>query len=105
MRHYFKTFTASGADLTSANHGLYEHDTVVFETSSALPTEFSLLTTYYVVQEGITEDTFQVSASEDGTPITTTGAGTGTHKFLKTNRDAFTVPSDRTIGTASGRLY
>lgn len=85
-KYNFTTFTASGATLTSTAHELYTDDTIVLETTSALPAGLAIKTTYYVAYNGITADTFQISASKGGDPITTTDGGTGTHSFLKTNR-------------------
>jgi hypothetical protein len=90
-RNYWVTFTASGASLTSVNHELYVDDTVEFATTSALPTGLSADTKYYVVVDGLTENVFQVSATKGGDPIVTTGAGTGTQTFLKTNRARLSV--------------
>ena len=98
----FTTFTVTIADpavFTSTAHELYTGDTVVLETTGALPTGLAVKTTYYVVYNGITADTFQLARSPVGnmsgnlsgnfagaTPLATTGSQSGTHKFLKTNR-------------------
>lgn len=87
-RHQFITFTVTVADpavFTSTAHELYAGDTVWFETTGALPTGLSVDTTYYVIRNGITANTFQVSTSEDGDPVATTGTQSGTHSFIKTN--------------------
>jgi translation initiation factor RLI1 len=84
-KYYWVSFTASGAVLTSVAHNLYVDDTVMFATTVTLPTGLSANTTYYVVSDGLTADTFGVSATKRGTVITTTGAGSGTNTFLKTN--------------------
>ena len=63
-KYSFTTFTvtiASPAVFTSTAHELYEGDTIILETTGALPTGLALLTTYYVVYNGITADTFQIS--------------------------------------------
>jgi len=88
-KHNFKTFTVTIADpavFTSTEHELYTDDTIVLETTGALPTGLSTETTYYVVYNGITANTFQVSATKGGEPIVTTGSQSGTHSYLKTNR-------------------
>jgi len=88
-KQYFQTFTATGADpavFSLTDHGLYEGDKLRFETSDTLPAGLSLLSDYYVVYNGITTDTFQVSSSKSGTPVATTDTGTGTHKLIKRNR-------------------
>jgi len=88
-RFSFTTFTVTVADpavFTSAAHELYTDDTVVLETTGALPAGLAVKTTYYVVYNGITANTFQLSTLKGGTPIVTTGTQSGTHTFLKTNR-------------------
>ena len=101
MRYYFTTFTVTIADpgvFTCADHGLYPGDEVILETTGALPTGLSEDTKYYVVRQGITENTFQLSASKndanDATAITTTGTQSGTHTFLKVNIDRL-IPSNK----------
>lgn len=84
-KFYWTTFTASGAVLTSAEHELYVDDTVEFASTVTLPTGLSTNTTYYVVVDGLTADTFEVSATKGGDPITTAG-GAGIYSFIKTNR-------------------
>jgi len=89
-KYNFLAFTASGANLTSTAHELYTDDTVVLETTGTLPAGLAVKTTYYVVYNGITADTFQISANRGGEPITTTDGGTGDHTYLKTNRARLT---------------
>jgi len=87
-RFLFTTFTVTVADpavFTSSNHELYTDDTLILETTGALPTGLVVDTVYYVVRNGITADTFQLSASQGGDPIVTTGTQSGTHSYLKTN--------------------
>jgi len=82
----FTTVTISGATFTCNNHELKENDTIVLGTTGALPTGIAADTTYYVVKDAITDNTFEISASKGGDSITTTGgAGTGAHSFIKTN--------------------
>ena len=88
-KHNFITFTVTVADpavFTSAVHELYAGDTVWLETTGALPTGLEVDTTYFVVLNGITADTFQLSSWRNGTPIETTGTQSGTHSFVKTNK-------------------
>ena len=92
-RHLFIVFTVSKADpavFTSVAHELTEEDTVWLETSGALYTGLDEDTTYYVIRNGITADTFQLSTTRGGDPIETTGSQSGVHKFIKTNRAALT---------------
>lgn len=71
---------------TQTAHGLVLNDQVVFSTTGALPTGLTAGTTYYVISGGLTADEFQVSATEGGTAITTTGSQSGVHTMVKTNR-------------------
>lgn len=87
-RFNFITFTVTVADpavFTSAIHELCEGDTIWLETTGALPTGLAVDTTYYVVRNGITANTFQVSTTRNGEPVVTTGTQSGTHSWIKTN--------------------
>ena len=77
---------ATPAVVTSAAHELYQDDTIEFITSGALPTGLSVDTTYYVILSGITANTWQIATTRRGTAINTTAAGSGVHKWIKTNR-------------------
>ena len=88
-RFTFITFTvtiASPAVFTSTTHELTNDDTIELETSGALPTGLAIDTKYYVITDGITGNTFQVSTSKGGTAVVTTGSQSGVHKWIKTNR-------------------
>ena len=88
-RNFYITFTVTVADpavFTSTAHELYVDDTVWLSTTGALPTGLDVDTTYYVVRNGITADTFKLSATKGGDPITTTGTQSGTHSWIKTSR-------------------
>lgn len=91
-RLYFINLTSiSNADpavFTLNDHGLVPGDRVRFETTGTLPTGLELKTDYYVVYNGITTSTFQVSTSDQGEPLATTGAGSGTHSYIRMNRAA-----------------
>lgn len=82
----FTVTVASPGVFTSTEHELAEDDTVWLETTGALPTGLTVDTTYYVVRNGITANTFQLSESKQGTPIITTGSQSGVHSWIKTNR-------------------
>jgi len=89
----FITFTVTVADpavFTSVDHELYAGDTVWLETTGAIPTGLSVDTTYYVLINGITADVFQLSASDGGDAIVTTGTQSGVHSWIKTNRARLT---------------
>lgn len=69
------TIAAPGV-VTLAAHGLQLGDQVRFATTGALPTGLAAGTNYYVVS--VTTDTFQVSSTYGGDPITTSGTQSGT---------------------------
>lgn len=74
------TVTISNAEpavVSWTAHGLPDGTPVVFTTSGSLPTGLTPGTTYYVVNADT--DTFEVAATPGGTPIDTSGAGSGTH--------------------------
>jgi len=76
------TFTvtiASPAVITMSLHGLVANDTVVFQTTGALPTGLTPGTTYHVLSTGLTESAFRVAATQGGTAINTSGTQSGTH--------------------------
>ena len=78
------TFTvtiASPGVFTSTAHGLAANDRVRLYTTGALPTGLTANTTYYVISAGLTADAFELSASEGGAAINTSGTQSGTHTF------------------------
>lgn len=70
---------ANPAVITFNNHGYIAGQRVMFTTTGALPTGLSSNTWYYVLGTGLADDTFQISATKNGTAITTTGSQSGTH--------------------------
>lgn len=82
-RVFTVTIAAPGV-ITHNSHSLISGDRVSFVTSGALPTGLSVDTFYYVVNPAT--DTFQVSATKDGTAITTTGSQSGTHYYFSEKR-------------------
>ncbi len=92
MIDYFTSFTvtiASPGVFTLADHELSIGDTVWLETTGALPTGLSVDTTYYVVMNGFTASTFQLSESKGGTAIDTSGSQSGAHTLIKTDNNRF----------------
>lgn len=93
-KYNFTTFTVTVADpavFTATAHELYTDDEIIFNTTGALPTgltasDSSTTTKYYVVPNGITANTFQVSTYKGGPSVVTTGTQSGTHTYLKTNK-------------------
>ena len=68
---------ASPATITAAGHGLVNGDRVQFTTSGALPTGILADTTYFVINAGT--DTFNISATQGGAAIGTSGGQSGSH--------------------------
>ena len=98
-KSYFRTFTVSSASpavFTCTDHGLYPGDVIIINTTGAVYTGLTASTgnttkKYYVVRNGLTTSTWQVSASQDndnyaGTPVNTSGSQSGVHSFLKINK-------------------
>lgn len=78
------TFTvtiASPGVFSKTAHGLAAGDKVVFSTTGALPTGLTAGTTYYVISAGLTADAFEVSATDGGSAVNTSGAQSGTHSL------------------------
>lgn len=70
---------AEPAVITWNAHGLFGNQPVVFTTTGTLPTGLTAGKVYYVIADGLTADTFSVSATEGGAPVGTTADGSGTH--------------------------
>ena len=64
---------------------------VTFSTTGALPTGLDAFTVYYVLSTGLTDTTFQVSTTPNGTAINTSGTQSGTHKMHYSTGGQFTV--------------
>ncbi len=78
---------ASPGVVTYAAHLLSTGDSIIFATTSALPTGLSVGLVYYVVNP--TTDTFQLSTTVGGTAIATTGAQSGAHTMTSSNTTTF----------------
>lgn len=68
---------ASPGVVTWVGHGLLAGTPIRLTTTGALPTGLSVGTTYYVIP--VSADTFQLSATQSGAAINTTGSQSGTH--------------------------
>ena len=98
------TSTIGTATMTIANpcvvsktsHGLIADDTVKFTTTGALPTGITSGTKYYVISTGLTANTFQLSATQGGSALITTGTQSWTHTLYKVTPIA--------VGTNDGRV-
>ena len=68
---------ASPATVTAAGHGLTNGKRVQFTTTGALPTGILANTTYFVINAAT--DTFNLSATQGGAAIGTSGGQSGSH--------------------------
>ena len=91
-KYTFTTCTISNATpavVTATAHGLVDYDTVVLVSDGDdLPAGLSVNTIYYVTK--VDADTFKLSTTRSGVSssyVNTTDAGTGTHAFVKTNKE------------------
>lgn len=89
---------ASPGVFTLASHGFLLNDRVVFSTTGALPTGLTAGTTYYVISAGLTTNEFQVSATEGGAAINTSGSQSGTHTLSSSTRNVFGLLITGTTG-------
>jgi hypothetical protein len=79
------TFTvtiASPAVFTFTAHGLSAGDKVILATTGALPTGLTAGTEYWVIAAGLTSNAFEVSTTEGGSAVNTTGSQSGTHTIV-----------------------
>lgn len=74
----FTVTIASPAVFTKVAHGLSVGTILTFTTTGALPTGLSIATNYFVVSVP-TADTFTVSTTFGGSPVTTSGSQSGVH--------------------------
>jgi len=72
-----------GVFTTSADHELDIGATITFSSTGTLPTEITAGQEYYVVTANLGDTTFSVSVIPGGSPLTLTGAGTGTVSFRR----------------------
>jgi hypothetical protein len=82
------TFFPGSNTISLTTHGYSNGDAIFFKTSSALPTGLTATTSYafnptlyYVI--GATTNTFQVAATPNGSAVSFTGVGVGTHYIYK----------------------
>ena len=80
----FTVTIANPAVFTDVAHGLLTNDTLIFTTTGALPTGLTAGTTYFVIATGLTADAFEVSTTQGGAAVITTGTQSGTHSMLVT---------------------
>ena len=73
---------------------------VRFLTTGVLPSGFAINTNYFVSATGLSATTFQLAATNGGTPIVAGSAGSGTQTALVTYDFATFDPSNLTLTTA-----
>jgi hypothetical protein len=93
------TFTNSSAVITVTNSAAL-CTPVQFSTTSALPTNFAVNTTYYVSSTGLSGSQIEVSATCGGSVITAGSAGSGTQTAINTN-NGLVVPPPLAVGIAT----
>lgn len=69
----------SPAEFNVNNHGLRQNDKIELVTSGFLPSGLNTSTTYYA--QFVSENSFYVATSPDGTSVSTSSSGSGTHSF------------------------
>lgn len=96
FRPFTVTIAAPGV-ISSALHGLLKNDKITLTTTGALPTGFSVDTWYYVIEGTYSDgsadpDTFKLTATKDGSAITTSGSQSGQH-FYAANKLSRMTPA------------
>lgn len=91
---------ASPAVITRTAHGMVANNSVKFTTSGTLPTGIVSGTVYYVISSGLTANTFEISATQGGAAINTSGSQSGFHNLTDVTPRAL-GESDTRLGTSS----
>lgn len=72
------------AVFTRPDHGLQAGAVLKFSSTGSLPAGLNASTEYYVLGDGLTNSTFQVSNQfQSVTPVATTGSGSGTFSYTR----------------------
>ena len=74
---------ASPGVVSWSSHGLQAGQQVRLTTTGALPTGLAISTTYFVVS--VDANSFQLSATQNGSAINTSGTQSGTHTMTATS--------------------
>ncbi len=80
-----RTFTisiSSPAVITRVAHGLQPDYQISLTTTGSLPSGVNQVSIYYVLADGFTANSFRISETKRGTPITTTGSQSGVHSYF-----------------------
>lgn len=70
------------AVITYNDHGKIKGDAVKFSSTISLPSGILPDTDYYVLESGLTNNSFTMSLTPNGTPVETTDAGDGVHSII-----------------------
>lgn len=101
------TFTitiASPGVVTLTAHGFSAGDPVVFATSGALPTGLTAGTTYFV-KTVVDANSFQISATPEGSAINTSGTQSGTHTLVQGGLHRLEMVGALPTGLTEGTVY
>lgn len=74
---------ASPAVIGWTSHNLPAGTAIQFATTGSLPTGIEAAKTYYVIASGLTNNSFQISETEDGSAVNTTGGQSGTQTAIR----------------------
>ena len=91
---------ASPGVVTWADHGLQIGSSLTFTTTGALPTGLVAGTRYYVITAGFGTGSFQVSATEGGSAVNTSGTQSGVH----TGTSSPVLPTSYTLKRRLGSI-
>jgi hypothetical protein len=79
-----RTCTISNSNpafITRVNHQLGANYQIEFATTGILPAGITAGTVYFILPDNLSDDSFQISTSRNGTAIATTSNGSGTHSY------------------------
>lgn len=100
---------AAPAVITQAAHGYVAGQPVRFQTTGALPTGLSTTLPYYVLATGLTTSTFQVSLTDGGAVINTSGTQSGVQSVGKVKNaetaGPVTILTGKTVTVPSGSTW
>lgn len=82
-------FNSGNNSIDSKNHCFSNDDTINFETQGTLPTGLAVATDYFVINAST--DSFQISATQGGSPLTIDNAHTGSSTVTAINRPGATA--------------
>lgn len=68
--------------ITRAGHQLEPGYLISFITTDTLPTGLIPGERYFILSDNLTDNTFQISLTKNGTPVGTTAPGVGTHSYI-----------------------